>query len=233
MGVNFPDVRNVIIYGPSRSLLDILQEAGRAGRDTLPADVVINYYGQQLAHCDDEVKNFLKSETCYRVGAYRSLDPAVQPLSPAHDCCNLCSKLCKCASDGNSCTADGKPFEIHQQSGSPNVQARERQVSEEDKCTLEAALREIMMKHFDQSANVLGSYSSHGFSEALIKGVVDNCQKLFSLGDIFEDIDEVTFELTSSDQHDCLDTEEILSRVGLLGCQWGSWVVNEVDIDWI
>ena len=29
MGVNFPDVRYVIMYGPARSLLDFHQEAGR------------------------------------------------------------------------------------------------------------------------------------------------------------------------------------------------------------
>lgn len=33
MGVNFPDVRYVINWGPARTLLDYHQEAGRAGRD--------------------------------------------------------------------------------------------------------------------------------------------------------------------------------------------------------
>ena len=33
MGVNFPDIRYVINWGPARNMLDQHQEAGRAGRD--------------------------------------------------------------------------------------------------------------------------------------------------------------------------------------------------------
>ena len=33
MGVNFPDVRYIVNWGPARSILDQHQEAGRAGRD--------------------------------------------------------------------------------------------------------------------------------------------------------------------------------------------------------
>ena len=41
MGVNFPDVRFVIMYGPPRSILDFHQEAGRAGRDGKKSDVIL------------------------------------------------------------------------------------------------------------------------------------------------------------------------------------------------
>ena len=44
MGVNFPDVRFIINWGPARSILDQHQEAGRAGRDGKRAHVaVINF----------------------------------------------------------------------------------------------------------------------------------------------------------------------------------------------
>ena len=33
MGVNFPDVTYVIHFGPARSTVDHIQEAGRAGRN--------------------------------------------------------------------------------------------------------------------------------------------------------------------------------------------------------
>ena len=38
MGVNFPDVRYIVLFGPARSLLDFHQEAVRAGQDGLLAD---------------------------------------------------------------------------------------------------------------------------------------------------------------------------------------------------
>jgi len=40
MGVNFPHVRYIVLFGPAGSLLDFHQEAGRAGQDGLPVDHV-------------------------------------------------------------------------------------------------------------------------------------------------------------------------------------------------
>ena len=73
MGVNFPDVRYIVNFGPARSFLDFHQQAGRAGRDGNRSDVVVYYYGQQLSHCDEDVRMFLKSTECYRVASYSIL----------------------------------------------------------------------------------------------------------------------------------------------------------------
>ena len=43
MGVNFPDIRYIINWGPARNLLDHHQEAGRAGRDGKQSDIVVIY----------------------------------------------------------------------------------------------------------------------------------------------------------------------------------------------
>ena len=73
MGVNFPDIRYVINWGPARNLLDHHQEAGRAGRDGKQSDIVVIYHGQQLTHCEDEVKSFVKSKSCLRLQAIMCL----------------------------------------------------------------------------------------------------------------------------------------------------------------
>ena len=41
MGINFPDIRYVINWGPARTLLDHHYEAGRAGRDNNQSHVII------------------------------------------------------------------------------------------------------------------------------------------------------------------------------------------------
>ena len=70
MGVNFPDVKYVVHYGPARSLVDHIQEAGRAGRNGEKADDITIYYGQQLATCEKAVKDFVKTDGCLRKGIF-------------------------------------------------------------------------------------------------------------------------------------------------------------------
>ena len=103
MDVNFPDVRYVVICSLPTNLLDIHQEAGRAGRDQQPADVVITFHGQQLAHCEDDVKTFLKTEGCYRIAGYKPFDKDIEPVHPLHNCCNLCGNF-TCEWKLHSCT---------------------------------------------------------------------------------------------------------------------------------
>ncbi|XP_015760430.1 PREDICTED: ATP-dependent DNA helicase Q1-like [Acropora digitifera] len=91
MGVNFPDIRYIITWGAARSLLDFHQEAGCAGRDGVQSHVVVLYHGQQVRPCEKEVKQFLKTNGCLRVGAYQSLDKNIKSLSPLHNCCSFCA----------------------------------------------------------------------------------------------------------------------------------------------
>ena len=72
MGVNFPDVKYVIHFGPARTTVDHIQEAGRAGRNGEPAHNVIIYHGNQLSHCDKAVKTFCKCG-CPRTKTIRPL----------------------------------------------------------------------------------------------------------------------------------------------------------------
>lgn len=96
MGVNFPDVRYIVNWGPARSILGQHQEAGRAGRDGKKSHVIVIYHGQQAGHCEQEVKNFVRAKGCYRVAAYKTLDTTIKPLEPLHDCCSFFSTICKC-----------------------------------------------------------------------------------------------------------------------------------------
>ena len=108
MGVNFPDIRHVIMFGLPRSMLDLHQEAGRGGRDGLPTEVSIIFYGQQASHCDDDVRAFINSSGCWRVAAYSLFDENIPPSSPAHSCCNFCLKTCICSPEG--CPEPTKPL---------------------------------------------------------------------------------------------------------------------------
>ena len=177
MGVNFPDVRYVVMYDPARSLLDFHQEAGRGGRDGLSSDIVLYFYGQQLAHCEEDVRDFLKTSGCYRIASYKTFDPEIASLSPSHDCCNFCAVSCVCGGS-NGCTESVKPFE-RKSAPSTIVPTKCRNVSDEERSILNAALCELQESH---SCSAFGY--CHGFSKELVSDCVANCHNLFTLEDI-------------------------------------------------
>ena len=234
MGVNFPHIRRVVMYGTPRSILDFHQEAGRAGRDGEVAEVFHYYHGQQSGHCDDDVKDFLKKDGCIRVAAYSSLDKHIAPLEPLHDCCMYCEKECACGED-NCKTQEG--------TGNKNsdvlhsAKFRTREVATQDKELLKEALTELKNDMVDP-ITVFGK--CHGFSEELLEDVVENCDKIFSLEDIMKFVPVYSsehalriYEIISDIFEDCEIMADCTPHVGdvsgspvsyglgyLLGCEY-------------
>ena len=66
MGVNFPNIRYAIHFGPARSVIDHIQQSGRAGRDGKLAHNFVIATGQKLAQCETAVKEFVRATTCFR-----------------------------------------------------------------------------------------------------------------------------------------------------------------------
>lgn len=182
MGVNFPDVKYVIMHGPPRNLLDFHQQAGKAGRDGLLAHTVLFYYGQQLTHVEDDMREFLNScGICFRVASYREFDKYITPCSPGHMCCNICAETCECGSE--DCKEEYVPHEESTTNEEGNPPLR-RVVSTEDKEMLREAL-EAHLAYLSSSSTIttLGS-SCHDFSTEVISDVLDNCHMLFTVKDI-------------------------------------------------
>ena len=183
MGVNFPDVRYIVNWGPARSLLDQHQEAARAGRDGKKSHVIVIYHEQQAGHCEQEVKDFVRAKGCYRVAAYKTVDVTIEPLEPLHDCCSFCSFICKCGgvqSDG----AD-LPFKsaMQEESTSGNSNVMQREVTPEDRVTLKEALCEVRNDMGAEGLS-LDNSSSHGFSMQLIEDITNNCETIFTVQDL-------------------------------------------------
>ena len=185
MGVNFPDVRFVINWGPARSILDLHQEAGRAGRDGEKSHIIVLFHGQQAGHCQQEVKDFVNAKGCLRVAAYLSLDATIKPMEPLHDCCSYCTKICMCG--GTNCNADVLPFEAtiqgNDDSASDLTFVKQRDVTRDDCNTLKEALYEVLADIQSEGLS-LDQSSSHGFSTELIEDIVKNCQNIFTVEDL-------------------------------------------------
>jgi hypothetical protein len=179
MGFNFPDIRYIINWGPTRTLLDFHQEAGRAGRDGNLSHVIVIYHGHQLSQCENDVKDFVNSDCCYRVACYKPFDDSIAPLNPRHNCCSNCCKLCECGSDNCNLVL---PFE-EQLGECVTLPTNTRVVTEFDKNDIESAFVELSAS-MPVACSVFGEATSHGFSRDLILSITDNSDCLFTLEDI-------------------------------------------------
>lgn len=181
MGVNFPNVRFVINWGPARNLLDQLQESGRAGRDGKLSHSIVVYHGNQLSHCSVDIKQFVKYDGCLRVAAYKPFDSSIEPMTPKHECCSYCRKSCVCVNN-EKCNAS---FSFDTNESIPNLQSSLiRPVNHHDKQLLTEALNELVERMNNSHISVFDQAASHGFSSELIDDVVKECHSIFSVQDI-------------------------------------------------
>ena len=187
MGVDFPHVKYVVHYGPSKNLTSHLQEAGRVGRDGDEAYHVTVYQGRHLITCEPDIKAAVRKSlsSCCRIAFLDSFDDKVCSVSPMHNCCNVCHRTCNCEESG--CI---KPI--------PNFdcvptrecdQEKSRKVSEDDRECLKQALNEVQrslssqskIRMFD-STGIVG----HGLSDDLIGAIVSNVHNIFNVYDVID-----------------------------------------------
>ena len=182
MGVNFPDIRYVVHFGPARSVIDHVQQSGRAGRDGKLAHNVVIATGQKLAQCKTAVKEFVRASTCLRKALLQSIGKSVVSVEPLHSCCSNCSKLCKCS--GENCSGEKFSFE-NSTSYCLQTQQKTRVVCNEDRVVLKEALKEYQNSLSESSTSLFGSTAAHGFSDELISSVVHDAESIFTLEDLF------------------------------------------------
>lgn len=177
MGVNFPDVRYVIHMGPARSIVDHVQQSGRAGRDGQQAYNVVITSGQKLAQCETAIKNFARAKDCLRKALMQPLDVPIESVSPLHNCCSNCKTLCRC--NDEDCSCEDPPFAKCVKESQPR---ETRVISKEDKLLLEEALKEFQSYFNNGTTTLLGS--THAFTDELIAEIVSNAPSIFNLDDI-------------------------------------------------
>ena len=115
------------------------------------------------------------------MAAYKSVDSALVPLNPPHDCCTYCTALCKC--EGTSCSACVLPSESKASKPPEKPKGPTRNVTAKDRLDLQSALEEVFQEIKFQSLAIDESVS-HGFSPQLISEVVNNGENIFTTEDV-------------------------------------------------
>ena len=104
MGVDIPNIRQVIHVGPPCTVKAYFQETGRAGRDGKPSMACLYYNNRDIAKnragMEDNMRDFCASnEKCLRKLMLKSLDYEQDVvMNPLHLCCSVCERQCECFS---------------------------------------------------------------------------------------------------------------------------------------
>ena len=217
LGLNFPNVRHVIMYGVPEDLEGIVQQAGRAGRDGSQSHAAV-YVVKQHKRTDEGVKGvLLKSKTqCFRKALYSRFEEGTTSVEPGHLCCTYCHSICSCPSE--VCEELKPNYEMVQPD---EVATRSRQVLPEHRVLIREKLEVYQSSLVPQNAHLFTSkIGCTGFGTELIDAVLQHSPKIFDLayirlnipvffdryakkilkiiGDVFHDIDGIE-DLETSD----------------------------------
>lgn len=153
MGVNCKKVRTVYHMDPSKNLECYVQESGRGGRDGMPAVCVLLYNGILSNHCEQDVKDYCKSDQCRREVLFAPFGEKPKEIVPKHDCCDNCSANCSCGLESchNAFTLEmSQPVELPGPS-----QMKMRPVTSENRVYLKTVLKKFRKDEVNKQLNKL------------------------------------------------------------------------------
>lgn len=102
MGLDAPNIRRAIHWGPSRNTESYVQESGRCGRDGLNSSAELYFTGTDFSGnftASEDMKMYcLNTEKCRRQVLMEHFDTFGGVLKPVqiHDCCDVCAQKCEC-----------------------------------------------------------------------------------------------------------------------------------------
>ena len=238
MGVNFPDVRMVINYGPPRDMEELIQEIGRSGRDGKPAQAIVLFTGHHLKNCERSVKEYCASTSgCLRkqlLADFESVDSHDFDCD-GHSCCLHCHRKCLCMGE-EGCSVELPNFDVQDKGDNPEKQSRK--VSEEQN----DLLKEVLLDYQRTASAGLLSYFSQecttAFTNTLIDAVMKHAKYIFTLDyilvnlPVFTTTHAVQILYMVQDVFEDIDAAELNSVGDCDTCPIGNFVSKYYDLEY-
>ena len=188
MGINCKGIHECIHFGAPQNIESYIQESGRIGRDGKTSVSRIFYSNTLLRGCDSKIRDYISTKTCRTKELMKHFHIHEQSQSEKAkcSCCDNCTQICHCSD--NSC---------HSWSVVPNkpiCSSRTRTVSSEAYTSLKEKLyvysRSILMKYeasIIKPVSIPNIYNEFGSYQ--INQVLDNCDKMFTLPDVYNHVE--------------------------------------------
>ena len=212
MGINCPDVSQVIHFRSPCSLLNYAQESGRCGRDGRQAVAKLYYSNTEFGICSSkfnrkptkyqsEICDLLKMKSyvsnkseCRRLLLLRYFDgeadakQEIESMSiPNHNCCDVCRNVCNCEECLLIEAMDSVEVDDKQMTDQP-PETEKRVLSGYQRKCVEKQLLQLRASLLN-TTSLLSPDHSTGFTSNAVKQVVENCETIFTAEDVLQKTD--------------------------------------------
>ena len=106
MGLDCPDVRQVIHWGPSHDIESYVQETGRGGRDGFLSCALLFYCDSDNRTSSPLMMEYCTLKTCRRTQLFQDFEESDVRVAACRPCmcCDECMVTCKCVSCNTGCS---------------------------------------------------------------------------------------------------------------------------------
>ncbi|SMN01674.1 ATP-dependent DNA helicase RecQ [uncultured Candidatus Thioglobus sp.] len=188
MGLDSPNVRHVIHWGPPDDIEMYVQEAGRAGRDGLSARAVLYYNRNDISnavtcHTSPGMKAYCKNTDQCRRSFLMSIFAEYKDVklpTYRHNCCDICASMCSCSQCNCAIVSvnelDEPCLAVSQLATSPTEQLdRAKQAALTDSLV---QLRTELCSTVSDDYLLVGAEICTGLSKSVIKKIVSSVHQI-------------------------------------------------------